>query len=438
MYSFKQSKAMRFLQYELPPGAPGGDSDPTSLNSVRHPRLSQALWHPSGTFILTGHEDSSLVIWDAKTGRLVSARTVQDTRVNQPGTGAAVHGARPGTFSVKEPLFRLAWCAKQNPEDTGILVAGGRPSTLPDKGMTFLDLGVTPIYATSSWQIMSDFFDNPKRTHTLPTPLHAEVVDFCLIPRASPHLSGACDPIAVVALLSSGEIATLSFPSGHAISPTNQLHLSVCFVHPFVNKMALTQVDRIRWMGMVENRQNGPPLLNGGAEVTHPLKRYASRNIVQTAHADGTIRLWDAGHGDEIENEDVIQVDLARAMARVEDVEITAMSMSGATGELAAGLQTGEVAIFRWGSNKSFGREPLKSPSDFPRGLTDVADRTDPTLKEGLLPFTVLNNQQGSVASLKMSDVGFVGIGYESGSIAVIDLRVSRPSPYAVCLARLI
>ncbi|KAI1019531.1 hypothetical protein LB505_000380 [Fusarium chuoi] len=34
-------------------------------------------------------------------------------------------------------------------------------------------------------------------------------------------------------LLSSGELITLSFPSGYPISPTNQLHPSVSFVHPF-------------------------------------------------------------------------------------------------------------------------------------------------------------------------------------------------------------
>ena len=71
--------------------------------------------------------------------------------------------------------------------------------------------------------------------------------------------------------------------------------------------------------------------------------KFANRNVIQTAHADGTIRLYDVGHGDEIENEDVIQVDIARAVGRFEAIDVSQMSISGSTGELAVGLRTGEV-----------------------------------------------------------------------------------------------
>ena len=384
IYSFKQCKPTRFLQYELPPGAPGGHSDATTLNTPRHPRLTHALWHPTGTFILTGHEDSSIVVWDTRTGRIVAARTLQDTNIDQPGGGPVNTANRSSGKAPNEPLYKLAWCAKQNPDDTGILVAGGDSTAQPDRGLTFLELGQTPNYATSSWQILSGHFDAPKRQHVLPTPPHADVVDFCLIPRTSPHFAGASDPVAVLALLSSGELATLSFPTGHAISPTNMLHLSASFVHPFVNSFALAQVERTRWLGMVEKRQPRPPILSGGAEATHPLKRFASRNIVQTAHADGTVRLWDAGHGDEIENEDLVEVDVARALGRFDDIDVTSMSLAGATGELAVGLRSGEVVIFRWGRNDHFGREPLNSPPVPTRGLTDISDRADPAVSEGL------------------------------------------------------
>jgi len=72
----------------------------------------------------------------------------------------------------------------------------------------------------------------------LPTLPGAEVVDFCLIPGSSPHLAGAHDPIAVTAILSSGEWVTLGFPNGHPITPTNMLHVSVSFVHTFITKLA--------------------------------------------------------------------------------------------------------------------------------------------------------------------------------------------------------
>lgn len=423
IFSFKQNKPVKYFQYELTPGAPGGDSDPTSVDSVRRPRITQALWHPTGTFIMTGHEDSSLVIWDPKDGRVVMARTLQDTNVDRPGAGSGSYGTTTGTFSLKEPLFKIAWCSKQNADDTGILIAGGAPTTSPTKGLTFLDLGPTPNYSTSPWQSLSDYLARPKQHHVLPTPPKAEVVDFCLIPRMSPHYAGSHDPMALLALLSSGEIVTLSFPSGGPISPTNQLHVSLLYVHPFVNRIALASIDRTRWLGMTENRSHGPPIMTGGAEATHSLKRYESRNIVQTAHADGTIRLWDAGHGDEIENEDVLQVDIARALGRLENSEVIAMSMSGATGELAVGLKTGEMLVFRWDKNRNFGRDVPRTGGESFGGMVNIKDYADPALKEGLLPFTMLQGQRGPVTAMKMSDVGFIGVGFEGGNIAVIDLR---------------
>lgn len=422
IFSFKQDKPLNFFQYELQPGAPGGQSDPSSTSGVRYPKVIQAVWHPTGTFFLTGHDDSSMVIWDPKSGKVILARTLQDSHVDEIGSVSGTFGSTPGTFSLKAPLFRIAWCSQQNPEDTGMLIAGGAPTNLPTRGLTFIDLGPTPVYTTSSWQVLSEHFEKPKKLHILPTPPDAEVVDFCLVPRSSPHYAGSHDPIAVIALLASGEIFTLSFPSGHPITPTNQLHASLTFVHPFANTIALACVERTRWLGMTEKRSHGPALLKGGAEARYPLKRYENRNILQTAHADGTIRIWDAGHGDEIENEDMLQVDVARALERLENIEAVRMSMSGTTGELGVGLRTGEVVVFRWGHNPNNNQElPHGQLEAF--GLESIKHRADPSLREGLLPLTLFARSYGPVTAIKMSDIGFLATGFESGSLTIIDLR---------------
>jgi syntaxin-binding protein 5 len=421
-YSFKLNKPNRFFEYQVPRGAPGGDGDPRAANTVRHPRLTHAVWHPTGTFILTGHEDGSLVFWDSKDGRVVLARTLTDTHVDKPGMGAVNVGAR-GEGTEREPFFKLVWCANQDPEDTAILVAGGSSVTSTSKALTLFELGRTPVYATSSWQVITSYLENPKRQRMLPIPPGTEVIDFCMIPRSSPHFAGAHDPLATVAVLASGEIITMSFPSGFPISPTNQLHVSLTFVHPFVNSINLSPVERGKWLGMVEKRNNGPQLLKGGAEAQRALKRFEHRNIVQTAHADGTIRLWDAGHGDEIENEGVLQVDVDRAAGRPEGTEITTMSLSGASGELAVGTRAGEVLIFRWGHNRYAGQEQQPGRPGRPGELVDIANRADPTLTDGLLPLTMVDMHNGPVTSVKLSDVGFVAAGFEGGGIAVIDLR---------------
>ncbi|KAF1946506.1 hypothetical protein EJ02DRAFT_450594 [Clathrospora elynae] len=422
IYSFKQNKALQFLNYVLPKGAPGGDSDPSSIFKEREPPLTQAVWHPTGTFVLTGHEDSSIVIWDPKDGRIVQARTVQDTNVNKPGPGSFSPGAVEGSFALKSPIFKIAWCANQDPDDTAILIAGGQPSNISAKSLTLLELGRTPVYATSSWQVLSNHFEDPKRQRILPCPPGTEVVDLFLIPRSSPHYAGCHDPLAIIALLASGELITLSFPSGMPITPTNQLHLSMTLVHPYINYANLSPVERTRWLGMTEKRQHGPGFLNGGAAAIHPLKRFEHRNVVQTAHADGTVRLWDAGHADEIENQALLQVDVARAVGRQENVQVTRTSFAGAASELSVGLQSGEIAVFRWNVNNHPGQE-FPPGENTPQALTNIIGRSEGALKEGLLPFTLLNEGNGPVTALKHSDVGFVAAGFEGGSLAIIDLR---------------
>ena len=352
VYSFKLQKAVTFFHYILPKGAPGGDSDPGSVFKEREPPLTQAVWHPTGTFVLTGHEDSSVVVWDPKDGRIIQARTLQDINVDKPGLGSFNPGVADGSFALKSPIFKIAWCANQDPDDTAILIAGGQPSNISAKSLTLFELGRTPIYNTSSWQVLSGHFEEPKRQRILPCPPGAEVIDICLIPRSSPHFAGCHDPIAIIGLLASGELITMSFPSGMPISPTNQLHLSMTLVHPYINYVNLAPVERTKWLGMTEKRSQGPNFLHGGAEAVYPLKRFENRSVVQTAHADGTLRLWDAGHGDEIENRALLQVDIVRAVGRHENIDVSQTSFAGAASELSVGLKSGEVAVFRWGLNK--------------------------------------------------------------------------------------
>jgi syntaxin-binding protein 5 len=430
-YSFKQNKAQVFMRYEVPRGAPGGDGN--SGRDVRFPRLTHAVWHPTGAFVLTAHDDGSLVFWEPGSGRLLAARTIQDIDINVPGSkraptmipGSPLEPTSPGRSLLRDPYKRIVWCSKENPDDTGILVAGGSQGSSPTKGLSFIELGATPVYQTSSWDALSNHFRNPRKVHVLPTPPNAEVVDYLLIPRTSPYYNGGHDPIAVLVTMTSGELLTMSFPSGHPINPTTHLSVHLTFLHPFVTKIALASFDRTRWLGTRESRQHGPLFLQGGVEGTRPMKRFENRNVIQTAHADGTIRIWDAGHGDAIENGIVIQADLGRALGRWDNLDVAAMSMSGASGELAVGLRSGELVIFRFGNNKDAGRPSIDEDRQGPPPgqMKDISRRVDPALKAGILPLTMCNDQQGPVTALKQSDVGFVAVGYASGGLTIIDLR---------------
>ncbi|KAL4924310.1 putative SNARE-dependent exocytosis protein (Sro7) [Aspergillus undulatus] len=421
-FSFKQNIPQFYFEYEVPPGALGGNGD-VPPRDLRKPRLNRALWHPNGIFILTIHDDNSLVFWDSKDGRKLLARSITTPNVDQPGVLPERPGSSDSAIGLKDPITDVAWCVKANGDDSGLLIAGGKPKDDRNKNLTFIDLGSSPNYQTSSWAIITAYLENPKAITELPIPPGAQVVNFCVIPRSSPYYGGAHDPIAILALLSSGELITLSFPSGHPIPPTNMLPPSLSFVHPFVNKIALTTVDRGAWLGLKERRSQGPKFILGGAEGRKHLKRLEARNILTAAHADGTVRVWDLGHDDEIENSEMAQVDLARAVGRVGGIDVTELSLGGASGELSVGLRSGEVAIFRWGSNQKLGQEEPPGANNGPGELTNIKYRTDPGLKAGFLPLTLLNMQQGPVTALKHSPVGFVAAGFEGGSIAIIDLR---------------
>jgi hypothetical protein len=215
----------------------------------------------------------------------------------------------------------------------------------------------------------------------------------------------------------------MSFPSGYHISPTNQLHPSTFFVHPFITKLNVSSLERPRWLTMVEKRDQGEPLLKGGAEGSRPKKRFEERTIIQAAHGDSTVRIWDSGHADEIENGFQLQVDIARALDRYEDIEISAMSMSSTTGEFAVGTRTGEAVIYRWGGNRFYGRDNAKQLDPNPKGLTDISSRAEPTLKEGLQPYVLYEMMQGPITAVKASNVGFVAVGSELGFLTLMDLR---------------
>lgn len=422
IYSFKQNKALKFFNYQLPSGAPGGELDPAATRYARSPRLTHTVWHPTGTFILACYEDASIVIWDPRDGRLLMARTLEDTRVDKPVSGLQQAGSTGQMGLRRDPVRQVAWCAGQDPDDTSILIAGAGLGDLPTKGISYWELGRTPNYATSSWDVLYKYFETPKRQRIFPTPCGTEVVDFCLIPRSSPHFAGAQEPTSLIGILGSGDITTLSFPNGSPISSTQHLHPSLMLVHPFITHAEMSTVERVRWLGMCEKRSRLQPIAKGGIEAVRPKGRHDARNIIMTSHTDGAVRLFDAGRGDEIENRSILQIDIGRVLGRFDHLVVNHLSIAGATGEVAAALQSGEVLVFRWGINKSAGQEPPPLQSVPSGELINISGRKEPDLTEGLMPFTLLK-MHSPVSALRISDVGFMAVGFEEGMLIIIDLR---------------
>ncbi|KAA8913927.1 lethal giant larvae like, C-terminal-domain-containing protein [Sphaerosporella brunnea] len=425
IYSFKLGVVNQWLEFSLPPGAPGADTELAMIRTLRKPAITHALWHPTGTFVCTTHEDSVMVFWNPKDGSVVQARTLEDAGVHLPGGELPGGGAGKG-ISIRQPVFRVAWCSTSNPDDTSILIAGGGSMTMPSKGITMLDLGPTPNMLTSSAQVVAEHLGSPRRQRILPTPTQHDVVEFCVIPRTTPHYGGGHDPVAIVALLANGELFTLRFPDGTPISPAPLLNPSLVMQHPFATRVDVSAINRQRWLSMVRpRRQQGKEIIVGGVEHVKPLRRYENRTIVQSSHPNGTVRIWDIGHADEIENDVMWEIDAARVLQRPLDLQVACVSMAGSSAETAVGMESGEVVVFRWAKNTFFGQAPPEVPTSpvTSEGVRDVRMYADPEIKEGLIPACVLDQKCGSVAALKMSDVGFCAVAYQTGHLCILDMR---------------
>lgn len=413
IYSFKLNSPTKYFEYTEPNHLSETPNNFIKNVRLRKPSLTHAIWHPNGTFVGTVYDDSVLNFWDSKDGRILRSRTITDSQTDKSKPYLESDDIVP-----KESFCKVSWCCKENVDDTAILVAGGSSP----KGLSLFELGTSPVYATATWQNLTDFFEG-KRQSVLPTPQGSEVVDYCLIPKCSPHYAGAQDPIAIIALLSSGELITLNYPDGYLISPNSQLHPSISFVHPFITSVEVCNVSRSRWLSMTEKRLQGPSFVTGGIESQKPLKCSIDRNIILAAHGDGTIRAWDSGQLDLAENSQILQVDTARALEKNSEVNITALSMGSQTGELAVGTDTGQVVIYKWGKNRLYGRESPERVQTVNGEIVDISSRSEPTLDEGLQPRFLYELAQGSITALKTSNIGFLAVGAESGGFSIIDLR---------------
>ncbi|BFZ59097.1 Lethal(2) giant larvae sro7 [Saitoella coloradoensis] len=361
LFSFKEQKAIRFWELEIPPGAPGGDTDPSMIQTLRRPCLTSMSWHPSGVHLVTAHEDGCMAFWDAKAeGGPLQTRTLTETEVDIPGHHA-LQLPHTGTFSVREPIFRMSWCSLGTPEETELVVAGGLFSGTAAPGLTLLDFGPLPGGFTKAPtpQQFTEYYSMPRRTKILPTMSSAMPLDFVVFPYATPHYLGTHNPTALLVLLSTNELALLGFPDGRALDPAQVLPPALALLAPRALHVAVTPVTREKWLGMTGGNNGksagpGDQLLIGGAPARQRLRAFGHRNVMMTSHADGTIRLWDASHG-EVENSSVLTADLRKILGEGRDgpPRITKTGLSKMTGELAVGTEEGECIVYRFGKTRA-------------------------------------------------------------------------------------
>jgi syntaxin-binding protein 5 len=424
VFSIAKSEIALSLRYEVPPGAPGGDTNPADINQYRYPQVVTATWHPNGHHILTAHVDGSLVFWDATEGSLLQARTLIDTDVNIPRRSTAGMDMPGG--EGRNPITDVLWCCTTNPEETSVLVSGGDAFQGAVKGLTMLDFGNTPSVAITSYQLMGQHYGSPRKQKIFPLPEGVDASKILMLPLENPFYAGNFDPKYLLALLSSGELVTMGYPNGNIITDPTVVPPALGWITPFITSFAMSLVPRNQWVGMMASVHGSGGMFRGGAPARRHLRSFQSRTALCTGHRDGTVKLWDASHG-EIEDAKAMEVSMENALRQHSGIAVTRISFAGSVAELAVACENGEVALFSFGKRKGgvgiSSAMNSMSLDDAPIVVKDIRDRAPMNIKEGFMPQTMISTRAGPVTALTHSEIGFVAIGYANGEIAVIDRR---------------
>jgi hypothetical protein len=232
-------------------------------------------------------------------------------------------------------------------------------------------------------------------------------------------------------MLETGEIAAFSLPDCQLLPVAQTLPPALSFVSPPIIQFSIALIPHQKWasfIGRQESRMNRNILL-GGAPARRRLRRFEIRNVILSAHADGVVRLWDASHG-EVESNEAFEIDVAGVLHSFtpgSPVDVISLSMAGMTGEVGVGTYAGEVAIWRHGirnrDDELAGEMGNMNLEKRPNQILHLTKHLHFNVNEGFLPLCMVNPQKGAPIVLKMSEVGFVAIGYDSGYVCVVDLR---------------
>ena len=429
IYSLADRVIKQHFIYELSPGAPGGEYS-YNVNEARFPTVIQSLFHPNSLHVLTVHEDNSLVFWDANTGQLIQARTVYDTDIHIPQNGLQKH---PPTDIPR--ILKASWICQNNPEYTSLLIAY-KPASADsyNQSLTLLDFGSTPLYTITTYDSMSKYYAKPKEQKIFPLSNNAHIKDFLPLSRGSPFFGGCHDPAIVLLVFENGEIETMLYPSGSFTTKSTLLPQTLSWLRPRVTESVGLSVPKQLWLGVLNSQRKEMGILKGGFPIKRETRNQDVRSAVATGHTNGSVRIWDASQS-ELDDTSVYEVNLASVLNVGNKLPVTNISFSANTLELAVSIESGDVVLFKFEANRYFNPDgkdidrnlEMKfrrfSLNESQEILVDVSERASPALKKGFIPNTAIHAKRGKVATLKNSNVGFVGISYSEGTLMLIDRR---------------
>jgi hypothetical protein len=409
LYSFKIGACKAY--FEMTVSADG-------LTPETRPKLTCSTFSPDGTFILNGYSDGALAFFNVVEPEVpVQIRSLSETDLNLTRRDYARQDA------ALDPIFDLAWCCRADASDSFLLVAGGSSAEM--RGLCLFDLGPLPARAAD----YSSYFATPKRQKVIPIDSREVVQRVLPIGTASPYFVAGHDPQAALLQLADGTCTVLALPSG-APTASSVLPPPLAFACPPCSLFTVAEIPRTLYSSMHDNARKRHLLerniLIGGAPAKRRLRTFEKRLVFLSVHGQ-QLRLCDISHA-EMAEAPLLSVDVAATLPQ--GGRISQVSLSGTAGELALATAMGNVLIYKYPAHANPGIDadafdaaqvtPLPSPLPAAQNLLFGFEASQAA---SFNPACLLQARQGSVSALKMGDVGFAAIGYETGMLCLVDMR---------------
>jgi hypothetical protein len=180
---------------------------------------------PNGTYILTSHEDGCLAFWDAKNETTpIHVRTIDSTNVNIP-RGSYKSPSETFTFENRS----LKWLGVVPPilDDTSLVIAGGQLSNLPQKGSDIFRLWAKSVKFSGGIHCRGTLPTSKNSVSSQLSPILFHVPSY----RAPlPFITERMEPLVLLALLETGDIAAFSMPDCQPLAVAQTLPPAISFI----------------------------------------------------------------------------------------------------------------------------------------------------------------------------------------------------------------
>ncbi|WBW71635.1 Lgl family protein Sro7 [Schizosaccharomyces osmophilus] len=414
LFSIRSETVLKFYELEYAAGSTAATM--STKHSFRRPMVKGVHWSPCGEYFLSFYEDSSIAFWDTEKEIPVQVRNFVDSYIH---TYTAMQ--KPAPRTDLEAIQSIIWCCREDPNSTFLLMLGGLPKESPVKGISMFSFPQTP--GKQNVTTLAEHFANPSSQRFFPFIDIPSAIDMAVISTMSPYYNGAHNPRYLLMFSRSGTLSLIDLVTCEPVNLNMSLPPSLCFLAPDFRIVDFQAVRKNIWDKMEDSISLHPHYSSFSGGSPHPgyLKKLDVRNVLVTS-SGLSLSLWDISRG-FMNPKNCITIDFSEVMRKhlTPTAKIISVSLSSTNCEFSCADSFGRVIVCRI-------KDSLKP---LPYQLATGIFRLDDSFAiDGIIygQFCI-DLKQGPITTNCMSDIGFVGIGYANGSLAVIDLR----GPHILC-----